>query len=86
MVSITVYCLARFLACSHGMWPYRRSAILQENAQLKQLNAEAEERTRKANQRQQADVHKQVVTNKLCSSWWGVMCTFDLNREPSLPS
>ena len=34
---------------------------MQENAQLKQLNAEAEERTRKANQRQQADVHKQVV-------------------------
>ena len=34
--------------------------MLQENAQLKLLNAEAEERTKKADQRQQADVHKQV--------------------------
>ena len=44
-----------------GWPPQKVSAILQENAQLKQLNAEAEERTRKANQRQQADIHKQVV-------------------------
>ena len=57
-----MHCLASFLAGSHATsMPFTEGLCkLQENAQLKQLNAEAEERTRKANQRQQADVHKQV--------------------------